>query len=150
VSDLALTPPDMGAWVPEAQYGALLAAIHDRWFPGDLPRFEATMLEKARGLLSGSRYRVLFAGGSKTNPFEHAAERWALFHRGSALSVTASSQGSVAVRIDGPPHLLSDMPRVDVVAGLVAAAEACVETPVRIEREEATPGSATYALSWDQ
>jgi hypothetical protein len=153
VADLVLTPPDMRAWVPEAHYGALLAAIYDRWFPDDLPRFEAAMLEKARALLSGSRYRSLFVGASKTNPFERATERWSAFHRGSSLSVTASGSGTVTLRLDSldsPPQLFAfgEMPRVDVVAGLVAAAEACLETPIRIERKEATAELATYALSW--
>lgn len=150
VLDLVLHPPSVSTWLPEAHYGALVAAINDLRFGGSGggEAFDQWVLAGNRALLSSALYKVLFLVVTPERVFNGAAQRWSAFHRGSDLSVVKREAHAALLRLTYPPRLFADRTVRAFGLGLQAAGEAAGCKDVQIRPVVESDTTSTYDIQW--
>lgn len=138
--------PPSTAWISEVHFHALLRVLRDLYFATD-----AALVAWSYGsqykLLGGPLYRVMFALLSPERVVRLAPQRWAHFHRGLWLEVTAAS-GRAMGTLHHPPYLYQRLDHELSLAGMRAVIELAGGRSVRTDIEDTSPTQSRSLLTW--
>ncbi|WP_242393139.1 hypothetical protein [Anaeromyxobacter oryzisoli] len=143
-AQLVICPPLDGDWIPDVSLACVLLAIADVHLMTD-----EAYLSWMRAL-NVSMFTTVFRGvvtGSPDALVRSAAERWGLFHRGSAISVLESSPGHAVVQLSFPAHLFHGLVLRQFVA-VFEAVLALAGPAGRAALASSDDDGALFTLAW--
>lgn len=144
---LALHPPPVSNFIPEAHMRALLFAIADAKGVDD-ETFVRDSLSNLRAMFGTPMWKALFWLISPERVFKNAASRWAAFHRGIAFDVVSIGPGRAEAITRAPPFLDPLIIARTNVMGLQAALEAAGGKDVTCSCTQVENGVTQISARW--
>jgi hypothetical protein len=149
VRRLVVDPPSASEWVATVHYNALVSCLYDvRFGRGRLGAFDRAAFDRGKELIGGPIYRVAFALMGPQRLVRARERRWGLFHRGSVLHVTRSSDTSREHVLESPPYLLSDVVVRTLCQSMRAAVTAAGASEVVVAHDALSPTTIQLTIRW--
>lgn len=142
-------PPLPTEWVPEVHASALILYSVQAVY-GSVDAFVRRAYEDNVALLDSVAYKILFRFIGPRRLIERAPARWALFHRGTELTVLdGRASNSVLIQLRTPPkHVPAVMARTHA-SSYRAALESAGAKNVRVDFEFKDAGTIEYRGRWE-
>lgn len=145
VAQLASCPPLDGDWVPDVALACVLLAIADAYVLTDDAYLSWMRALNVR--MFTTLFRTIVATVPPDVLVRSAAERWGIFHRGSALTVLESGRRAATVQLSFPPRLFHGLALRHFVAVFEAVLD-LTDPAGRVALVSSDDETGCFALTW--
>ena len=149
VRSLIDSPPPVSVWIPEVHLNVLMLTVFDSHFGRDnVASYLNWIYERNRRLLSTMLYRALFFVLSPERLLLGVEKRWAVFRRGTTLTVQHHEPRNVELHVTAPPYLHTGMTTHGISAALRAAVDCAGAAETKVVGELRSPSLVVYRVTW--
>jgi hypothetical protein len=141
-------PMQQGGWMPETTLVLQYLLLRDAYFDDDAAFFAATK-QRIKASFAHPAIRPLMALMSPHLLMLGASRRWAAYHLGSALTVTAPAAGRLLATLTFPPGLYPPLMIEDTKVAIEASIEMTNKRITALSATLTAPGVCTIEGAWD-